>query len=314
MENYNGYTEHFLIQPVKLPQLSSQQKTDAVKLDDGSDVLHYLNYSVTLSATRRFPFFTASNIDGKLFKKVSRKDNWRNDPRVKPAYQWGKELYKAPKSDFDKGHMTKREDVQWGPTDEEAIEAADSTFYYTNAVPQHGKLNQKIWRSLEDYILHKESKENGMKISVFTGPVLSNLDPNFVTPVNGETIQIPLLFWKVVVFAKADGKLYRVGFLMSQSSLLYENGIVEEALQEKLEEELTEADQLFLNFKDAETYQVNISTIEKLSGLTMPKATDVYTDDRNIQLILQEVDVKESFSEDMDITDQLGFDIGGLRL
>jgi endonuclease G len=314
MDNYNGYTENFLIKPVKLPKLGMLQKVDTVKLDDGSDVLPYVNYSVTLSASRRFPFFTASNIDGNLFKKVSRKDNWRNDPRVHNDYQWGKELYKAPKSDFDKGHMTKREDVQWGQTDEEAIAAADSTFYYTNAVPQHAKLNQKIWRSLEDYILHKETKENGMKISVFTGPVLSKQDPYFVTPVNEVNIQIPLLFWKVVVFAKANGELYRVGFLMSQSSLLYENGIVEEAVEEKLVEELTEADQLFLNFKDAETYQVNISTIEKLSNLTMPGAHDVYTDDRNIKLILQEVDVKESFSEDMDITARLGFDIGGLRL
>src|SRR3546814_8573174 len=116
---------------------------------------------------------TATNIDGLQFKKVPRKDSWRKDTRISKEFQFGKELYTAPKSNFDKGHMTKREDVQWGETFGIAFNAANSTFYYTNAVPQHNDLNRVIWRSLEDYILHHETKKNELRLCVFTGTVLT---------------------------------------------------------------------------------------------------------------------------------------------
>src|SRR6185369_6425672 len=125
--------------------------------DNPDCIANYINYSVVLSRTRKFPFFTASNIDGAKFKKVKRKDAWRKDKRINEKYQLGKELYGAEKSDFDRGHMTKREDVQWGDSVEEAKLGADSTFFFTNSVPQHAKLNQKIWLNLENYVLHKEA-------------------------------------------------------------------------------------------------------------------------------------------------------------
>ncbi len=55
---------------------------------------------------------------------------------------------------------------------------------------------------------------------MFTGPVLSSNDPEFVTKVNDTYIKIPRLFWKIIVYPKSDGKLYRVGFMMSQESLM----------------------------------------------------------------------------------------------
>ena len=206
---YIGYMEDFLDtrQPVAFPKLKAAQQKDLVPVDNtGDNILHYVNYSLQLSASRRFPYYTATNIDGKLFRKAPRKDKWRRDERIDKQSQWGPELYRAAMSDFDKGHMTKREDVQWGDSIAFASLAADSTFYYTNAVPQHAELNQRIWRSLEDYILHTETAENDLKICVFTGPVLSKLDPFFVTEVNGESIQLPTLFWKIVYFKKkSDG-------------------------------------------------------------------------------------------------------------
>ncbi|MBK8429509.1 MAG: DNA/RNA non-specific endonuclease [Lewinellaceae bacterium] len=78
-------------------------------------------------------------------------DQWQLDPQD-PWTAMGSSLYSAHKSDFDKGHMTKREDAQWGQSDEEARNGALSTFYYTNAVPQVARLNQQLWRGLEDYI------------------------------------------------------------------------------------------------------------------------------------------------------------------
>lgn len=306
-----GYDTRFLNSAISLPQLSSKQKKDVATVDDSEEnIVTYINYSVQLSASRGFPFFAASNIDGNLFKKAPRKDSWKTDPRVAKDNQWGPELYKAELSDFDKGHMTKREDVQWGDSIAIASKAAESTFFYTNAVPQHANLNQKVWRSLEDYILHTETVKNALRISVFTGPVLRDNDPFFVTPVNDKDVRIPVLFWKVVFFEKSDGLLYRAGFMMSQSSLLKENGIVEEDTAEAAVEDA----ELFMEFDKAGTYQVNISTIEKLSGLRFARAKETYEDDRKIDLILDEIDVEESLLESASMEMQLGFSIPGIRL
>lgn len=302
---FQGYDEKFISnQTVPLPNLSTEQNEDLVLDDGGNKVIKYINYSLQQSASHKFPFYTATNIDGLQFQKIPRKDNWRKDPRISKESQWGKELYSATKSDFDRGHMTKREDVQWGNTIGIALNAADSTFYYTNAVPQHKDLNRDIWRSLEDYILHTETKQNELRICVFTGPALSSSNPYFVTPINGKQIQIPSLFWKVVIFQKEDGHLYRVGFMMSQNKLLQENHIIEE---------LESEDELFMQFKDADTYQVNISLIEEITGLEIPKAIDSYTDTRNTKLILEEIDIDPDL-ESNSLDYLLGFRINDLKL
>ena len=294
---FKGFNPDFLVddkikQKVSLPSLQKKRKNELapVRYNDKLKI-DYLNYSVLLSGSRKFPIFTATNIDGNLFKAAPRPKSWKVDDRVK-QYQWGKDLYEAKKSDFDKGHMTRREDVQWGETIDLARKAAYSTFYYTNAVPQHKELNQEIWKNLEDYILHTETRKKSMKVCVFTGPVLSNDDPEFVTAVNGEKIKLPTIFWKVVIYPGKDGKLHRVGFLISQKKLLTEDGIIKTVLRAKpgvFEES-------FNQFDDAETYQVNISLIERLTDLKMPKAIDSYKDDRSRKLVLEKIEVKPEFT------------------
>lgn len=302
---FQGYDEKFISnQIVPLPGLNEKQADDLVLDNEGNKVIQYINYSLQQSASHKFPFYTAANIDGKAFKKIPRQGSWRKDPRIPEAFQLGKELYGAPKSDFDRGHMTRREDVQWGATTGIALSAAKATFYYTNSVPQHKDLNQKIWKSLEDYILHTEAKQNELRICVYTGPVLSDLNPYFITPINKELIKIPLLFWKVVVFQKENEQLYRVGFMMSQNKLFVKDQIIEE---------LESDDTLFMQFKDADTYQVNIALIEELTGLEMPKAIDSYTDKRNTKLVLKEIDIDPDLESDS-VNNQLGFKIENLFL
>ena len=309
---YQGFNHKFLVdetvnETVAFPILGDKHKNDVAPVSGNDDsILNYFNYSAQLSVSRKFPFFTASNIDGALFQRAIRAPSWKKDERAE-SFQWGQELYGADKSDFDKGHMTKREDVQWGRTQGLAQKAADSTFFYSNAVPQHKELNQQIWKSLEDYILHTETRKKSLKICVFTGPILSKNDPPFITKVKNETILIPLIFWKVVVFPKEDDKLYRVGFMMSQRKLLAENGIIETL------EAATAEDELFMQFDDAATYQVNVSLIEQLADIKLTKSIDAYKDDRSIKLVLKEIDIDpdlESFS----IPQTLGFSISNIIL
>ena len=313
LKNYFGYSDNFLCPdlPVPLPIFSAEQLLDlAPVLGTTNNIALYVNYSVAMSRSRGFLYFAAANIDGALFKKASRIDNWRKDDRISYDFQLGEELYKAPQSNFDRGHMVKREDVQWGSTVLEAQNAADSTFYYVNAVPQHADLNQKRWLALEDYILHTESVQNNLRICVFTGPVLAATDPVFVTKVDGREIQLPVLFWKVVVFTKGDNQLYRVGFLMGQRKLLLKDHII----KPETVSQPTLISDLFDDFEDAETYQVNIATIETLTQLTLPQAHDVYQDDRPLKLILEEVDVPATiFGLDTLVT-ELGFRLPNLVL
>jgi len=186
--------------------------------------------------------------------------------------------------------MVKREDVQWGKNIKEATTNARITFFYTNAVPQHADLNQKIWRTLEDYILHTETRANDLKISVFTGPVLSKNDPFFVTEVKGQKIKIPTLFWKIIYFTGMDKTLKRVGFLMGQKQLLIDDKVVIPPPVDEFESIGVEQE-LFTDFEAAETYQVNVQTIENLTQMKFHQAKEPFEDERPLKLILEETEI-----------------------
>ncbi len=290
LKKFNGFQEDFLDKKVKLPTLPSRFKGKIAEVDAsfGKDnILKYQNYSVLQHKERRLPIYSAANIHGDaLTEAITRAkvgNYWRLDPRIKRDHQWALKLYQADKSDFDKGHMTKREDVQWGKDLEEAKVGAKSTFYYTNAVPQAAKLNQRWWRSLESYIIDKIWKEKVEKkglegderlvkrISMFTGPVLLEEDPVFVTKVDEQEVQIPTIFWKVIYYTSKFGKLYRVAFVMGQEDVLKDNGIVKDVsskggLGEDDFEEETET--FFSQFKKMPASQVPVAMIEELTGLT----------------------------------------------
>ncbi len=102
--------------------------------------------------------------------------------------QAGDELY--ANNDFDRGHLVRREDPNWGPT---AGVANRDTFHFTNCAPQLSAFNQRTWLSLEDYIL-TNTRRIGKRASVFTGPVFRQNDPVY------RDVAIPLAYWKVVAF------------------------------------------------------------------------------------------------------------------
>lgn len=274
--------------PVLSQTLSKQFKENGLRQEDY--FLDYVNYSVLQNPFRRFPYYSVANIDGGLFIEVNRTDNWGKDDRIPSSHQFGEELYEAESSHFDRGHMTKREDVQWGKNRSEAKKAAKSTFYYTNAVPQMIGLNRSIWRRIENYILHSEGVGNKMKLIVFTGPVLHDQDPIFVTKIADEAIRLPRIFWKVVFYLNIDKEISRTAFLTNQSNLLNKNKIVQPTY--KHTRSASDREHFFLDFKDADTYQTDVSVIESLTSLTFTKARDVYTENRIVRLLLEDVDIK----------------------
>ena len=293
---FKGYQEDFLGKDfnVSLPKLSDEDKDFVAPVKNQPDnILHYHNFSLVQHAVRKFPFFTAANIDGKRFVSLKRsdvfesgRDRWLKDRRIQLNHQWGNELYKAAKSDFDKGHMTKREDVQWGKNAKTARRGAQSTFYYTNAVPQREELNREVWRMLENYILHDETVGHDLKINLLTGPVLRDEDPIFVTTVREEKIRIPSLFWKVIYFVKPGGDLHRVAFLVGQENLLLKHNIVEAPERSRGFQDP------FSDFKLGDTYQVKSAYIEKITGLKLPEAKDPFVDPRPSKLLMEQVNLR----------------------
>lgn len=252
IEHYDGrkgFNEEFLGTKklhVPLPELNDEQRDDAVEVKPdargmGVYVLDYTHFSVVLCKSRRLAFYTAVNIDGSQDVALRRRSTpWRIDPRVPAEYQCGPEVYEGNK--LDRGHLVRRLDPVWGD-DETAKLADDDTFHYSNAAPQHERLNQKTWLSLEEYILSNAATED-LKINVFTGPVFSDRDVDY------RGVQIPSEFWKVVTMVTTGKKLHATAYLLSQGSYL---------------------DDIEFVYGKFKTYQTSITNIEKKTGLDFGK-------------------------------------------
>ncbi|MEM6721569.1 MAG: DNA/RNA non-specific endonuclease [Bacteroidota bacterium] len=277
---------------------SEIEKFRAAGLAVSAYYLSYQNYSVLQNPFRKFPYYSAVNVDGKQFHKLKRKsifegsERWAKDDRIPAETQWGDDLYSAKKYDFDRGHLAKREDVQWGTDEEMARLAARSTFYYTNAVPQVSKLNRGVWKQIENYILHHEVVKHDMKICLFSGPVFREDDPEFLKTVNDEIVRLPYLFWKVVYYVR-DGELHRAGFLTSQHRQMQKKRIIKPVSRS---EESTRSVH-FNSFRDAETYQVTVSFIEQLSQLSFEAAAEMFQNNDPERIILSRVNVRNSSHE-----------------
>ncbi|MDN7242505.1 DNA/RNA non-specific endonuclease [Planococcus sp. N028] len=248
----SGYDPTFLGEglTVPLPVLTDEIAQDVALTKDGKPVLDYTHFSIAMSKSRRLAFYTAVNIDGNELVDVNRgNDKWYFDPRLEEAFQSGPELYE--KNDLDRGHLTRRQDPNWGP---DAIRANEHTFHFTNCAPQHKNFNQKTWLGLEDYIL-ENAKAHGLKVTVFTGPVFSEDDDLY----RGE-FKIPAEFWKIAVMRNGEGALSATAYLQTQKDLI---------------------GNLEFSYGEYQTYQVRVAEVEALTNLNFDqlRAHDAYVVD-----------------------------------
>ncbi|HWS81591.1 MAG TPA: DNA/RNA non-specific endonuclease [Rubrobacter sp.] len=246
--NRKGYDPTFLgdgAKSIPLPNLSDLMKVDVAvntqAVDPDEYVLPYNHFSVVMNKRRKLAFFTAVNIDGNLSFPIRRDtDKWFVDPRIGEDEQTGEAVY--ANNPLDRGHLVRRLDPAWADSEALAKVANDDTFHFTNCSPQHENFNQNrtTWAGLEDYILDNAIAHD-LRVSVFTGPVLSPQDPQY------RGVQLPRQYWKVVAMVKDDGALSATAYLLSQESLL---GGLEE-----------------FSFADYKTFQVPVRRVEELTGL-----------------------------------------------
>jgi endonuclease G len=103
---------------------------------------------------------------------------WRLDRRLRQYQQTGERVYAG--NDVDRGHLVRRASAVWGDTRDEADQANEGTFHYTNAAPQAATFIQGLglWLGMESY-LQDNAADNARRLVVFTGPVLSDKDPAY---------------------------------------------------------------------------------------------------------------------------------------
>lgn len=139
--------------------------------------------------------------------------------------------------------MTRREDPVWGA---DYLEGNRDSMHLSNAVPQMQPFDAGIWNGLEDYALD-HARSDAQRISVITGPVLADDDPELYG------MQVPVEFWKVIAFIHDQtGKLTATGYIMSQQSFFEPEEFV---------------------YGQHETYQESIAAIERKTGLSFGALT-----------------------------------------
>ena len=242
-----------LIAPLK-PQ-NPYTKKNYTPAEQAAGVLEYNGYSVVMNKDRRFAFFSAANVDGGMRPKVSgRNDNWLFDDRISRAHQVDNSYYRSDA--FDRGHLTRREDMEWGSDAVDAVRRANGTCTWTNCSPQHSIFNKGqepsvlLWQQLEDYILEQTAEAHKFRVQVITGPIFGIADPVF------REIPYPLEYWKVVVaVATRNGKdqLFATAYVLGQKATIAKYGL-EEALE--------------VPYGAFGTYQRPISVIENATGLS----------------------------------------------
>jgi endonuclease G len=234
-ETRTGYDPQFLGPTIEIPQPRDPNVIAAGR--KGEKVFHYQNFSIIMNAERRLAHVTASNVtaDPKLkkpdlTKEYTRKalsglgnndqERWFLDPRLDDKFQLPDVFFTRDNGAFDKGHIVRREDVNWGTTFKLVVRANGDTYHVTNCSPQVAEYNQSArgienWGDLENHVLTSAASE---RLAQFAGPVLDPDDRVFVGAGGGKVkirARIPARFWKVII-SKTEEGLAAFGFVLEQ--------------------------------------------------------------------------------------------------
>ncbi len=205
----DGYDRRFLGVKVPLPTMKQTPKFGSLlrvprpaRPADRFE-LRYHRFSILMNKERRLAYVSACNLNFDPPATVSRDEgsqSWRRDPRLDAGHQLGAPYYDD--NDYDKGHLTRRDDAAWGEDKDAALAANWDTFHYTNAAPQHLLFNRSdeftgegldLWGDLENHISAQGTAQRA-RLCVFSGPVFGPNDK----PVSDALA--PRAFFKIVIW------------------------------------------------------------------------------------------------------------------
>lgn len=287
---------------VPLPKVGSDKFGKALKFSGNKTELKYWNYSVVMNADRGLAFFSAGNIKPKDQLGGREGNQFIRDKRVdaiNKKAQIGNEFYKKQsdfeeenrsENPFDQGHLSRREDLQWGADAEEAKRNGDDSFHYTNCAPQHFAFNQNrtisgLWNRLEVSAVQQLS--SGDRICIINGPVFNapeskaGPDGKLLLHLNGARkkdpkfggVAIPRLYFKLIAYRK-NNAIHAKAFVVSQEDLLDTVG------------RLHTDEASTLSDKELSLYQVKIKDLETLTNLKfgLPASADTPHAEELVQL------------------------------
>ncbi|TWU09729.1 DNA/RNA non-specific endonuclease [Allorhodopirellula heiligendammensis] len=260
--NGSGYDPDFLSEHVPVPRLPKKIANDTFELN-GETLVDYTHFSVCQSKSRRLPRLVAWNIDGGDMKQLSRSGiRFILDRRIPQEYQAGNELYS--RNAYDRGHVARRADLNWGPI-REAKNANRDSFFFTNMTPQHEAFNQSskggLWGELENAIF-ADAKVDHLKISVMAGPIFKETDKKY------RDVQIPDDFWKLIVFHDEEDDEFKVAaYIISQRDLVFSEGQVDDEFH-LYQVSLTKlAEETGLDFDDIAEFDTHTEATETARGV-----------------------------------------------
>ncbi|MET0281093.1 MAG: DNA/RNA non-specific endonuclease [Steroidobacteraceae bacterium] len=229
--------------------------------------LKYHHFSLRLHRRRKLAAFTAVNIggDARAADQAQPCGDWAVDPRA-PDDQARQPAYRAP---FQRGQLVGPRDAAWGPAPSAAAAAADAC-HWSNCAPQHAQLRRSWWAP-EAMVLAAGVPIDG-RLSVFAGPVLHPRDPQL------RDVQVPLAYWKVIVWRERGLELRALGLLVRQDGPLRQ--AIDPAVQMpgvRLDPELPEPGERVRG------YQIAVARIALMTGLHFGPLAEVQVDTYTLQ-------------------------------
>lgn len=162
-------------------------------------IIEHEGYTVSYNSDYRIANWVAYELTGEEVRKntVERSNKFVPDPDVEGATAL-QEDYSG--TGYDRGHLAPAGDMKW------SAKAMRESFYFSNICPQKPKLNQGLWKDLEE-LSRQWAVEQG-SLYIVTGPVI---EPD-LKRLGKNRIGIPRQFYKVICTTR-DKERSGIGFL-----------------------------------------------------------------------------------------------------
>ncbi|MDL2208442.1 DNA/RNA non-specific endonuclease [Parabacteroides sp. OttesenSCG-928-O15] len=177
---------------IEMPILQAKRK---------EQIIHHEGYSLSYNSNYKIANWVAWELtrEEAVSSKAPREGNFVPDPEVSKWETALREDY--TRTGFDRGHLAPAADMKW------SAKAMRETFYLSNICPQHPRLNQGLWNTLENKCRAWASKHGTLWIA--TGPVIA--EPMRVMGKN--RVGVPERFYKVIC-CYSNNKYHGIAFLV----------------------------------------------------------------------------------------------------
>lgn len=198
------------------------------------DSKEYRNYSYFYDKDARLAHWVAYPLNETLIGKGSRSEKWTLDPKIPMKYQ--QILSSGYKGGYQRGHQIPSADRYAGGSNR-------TTFYYPNATPQKGELNEKAWATLEQMV--RDWSKQMDTLYVVTGADLRGTTET-AEDNEGTKIPVPVGYYKALLGYKKDASIGKetggyigIGFYFEHkgyenSSIMTTQAMTLDALEEKM--------------------------------------------------------------------------------